>query len=496
MIETVLHGGRVIDPESGFDQIADVGITGDRVVAVSTVPLRAARRIDVSGLVVCPGFIDLHSHGQAIPEQRLQALDGVTTALELEAGTTTVAAAYAYAASEGRPLNYGYATSWALARMIELIGVKPDPSVHAILRNLGNPGWQAPASKAQRARIYQRLYQDLADGALGIGILVGYAPLVDPDEFTLIAGLAAQAGVPTYTHARALIDANPNVPVDGAKEIIRAAGQTGAHMHYCHVNSTSARRIDTVRALLDKAIAEGSPVSVEAYPYGAASTAIGAAFLAPEALKLADLKPSDIVVVATGERVKDEQRLLELRASDPGALVIVHFLDETDPADRKHLDRALLYPGGAIASDAMPMTWPGPPPPPMTWPLPPGTLTHPRSAGTYARSLRTLWRERGVQTLPEVIARCSLIPARILEDAAPAMCRKGRLKAGGDADVLVFDPNRITDQATYVDGVRPSIGVVHLLVNGSFVVRDSALVLDSLPGRPVRGSMSRSAPNA
>nr|WP_042182128.1 amidohydrolase family protein [Kibdelosporangium sp. MJ126-NF4] len=492
-METVLHGGRVIDPESGFDHVADVGITGDRIVAVSTVPLRAARRIDVSGMVVCPGFIDLHSHGQAIPEQRLQALDGVSTALELEAGTTTVAAAYAYAASEGRPLNYGYATSWALARMIELIGAEPSPSVHAILKHMADPGWQVPATKAQRARIYQRLYQDLADGALGIGILVGYAPMVDPDEYTLFAGLAAQAGVPTYTHARPLIDMNPNVPVDGAKEIVRAAAETGAHMHYCHLNSTSYRRIETVRAVLDKAIAEGSPVSVEAYPYGAASTAIGAAFLAPEALKLAGLKPSDIVVVATGERIADEKRLLELRAADPGALVIVHFLNEDDPVDRKHLDRGLLYPGGAIASDAVPLTWPGPPPPPTTWPLPPGTLSHPRSAGTYAKSLRTLWRERGLQTLPEVIARCSLMPARILENAVPAMCHKGRLRAGSDADVLVFDPNRITDQATYVDSVRPSLGVVHLLVNGSFVVRDSALVLDSLPGRPVRASMSRSA---
>nr|WP_169799117.1 amidohydrolase family protein [Kibdelosporangium phytohabitans] len=493
MIETVLHGGRVIDPESGFDQIADVGITGDRVVAVSTVQLRAARRVDVSGLVVCPGFIDLHSHGQAIPEQRLQALDGVTTALELEAGTTTVAAAYSHAGAEGRPVNYGYATSWALARKIELIGAQPGPSLHAILEHLGDPGWQAPASKAQRARIYQRLYQDLADGALGIGVLVGYAPLVDPDEFTLVAGLAAQAGVPTFTHARPLIDVNPSVPVDGAKEIIRAAGQTGAHMHYCHVNSTSARRIDTVRALLDEAIAEGSPVSVEAYPYGAGSTAIGAAFLAPEALKQSGLRPDDIVVVATGERIADEKRLLELRAADPGALVIVHFLDEANPAGREHLDRALLYPGGAIASDAVPFTWPGQPPPPTTWPLPPGTLAHPRSAGTYAKSLRTLWRERGLQTLTEVIARSSLVPARILEDAVPGMRRKGRLKAGSDADVLVFDPDRITDQATYVDGVRPSLGVVHLLVNGSFVVRDSALVLDSLPGRPVRASMSRSA---
>ncbi|MFC0106466.1 amidohydrolase family protein [Kibdelosporangium aridum] len=492
-MDLVLSGGRVIDPESGFDEVADVGIAGDRVVSVSSAPLECPNRVDVSGLVVCPGFIDLHSHGQAIPEQRLQALDGVTTALELEAGTTPVRVAYAKAGAEGRPLNYGYATSWALARMVELIGAQPGPSLHAILKHLGNPGWQVPATMKQRVRIFQRLYDDLADGALGIGILVGYAPQVDPDEFVAIAGLASQAGVPTYTHARPLIDVDPGVPVDGATEIIRAAGETGAHMHYCHVNSTSARRIEKVRTLLDKARAEGAPVTVEAYPYGAGSTAIGAAFLDPEALKRSDIRPSDIVVVATGERIADEKRLLELRAADPGALVIVHFLDEDNPVDRNHLVRALAYPGGAIASDAVPLTWPGPPPPPTTWPLPPGALVHPRSAGTFAKSLRTLWREHSVLSLAEVISRCSLIPAQVLEKAVPAMRRKGRLKAGSDADVLVFDPDRITDQATYVDGVRPSIGVVHLLVNGSFVVRDSSLVLESMPGRPVRGSMSLSA---
>lgn len=479
----VFTGGRVIDPASGFDAVADLAVEDG---AITATPRESAHRIDVSGLVVSPGFVDLHSHGQAIAEHRLQALDGVTTALELEAGTTPVAAAYAQAAAEGRPLNYGYSTSWALARMIELAGVDSSPSVQTVLKHLGDPAWQGEVSAVRRDHILERLYWDLADGALGIGVLVGYAPQVDPAEYLAVARLAAQAGAPTFTHARALTEADPEVPVDGAEEIVRAAGETGAHIHYCHVNSTSSRWVDRVLGLVARCRAEGSAVSTEAYPYGAGSTAIGAGFLHPEKLAVQGLRPDSVVVVGTGERVADERRLLELRAADPGALAILHFLDETDAADRVHLDRALLFDDTAIASDAMPLTWPGPAPDPWIWPLPPGALTHPRTSGTFARAVRTLFRESGALTLPEVIARCSLVPARTLENAVPAMRRKGRLAKGSDADIVVFDPERIADRATYDNGTRPSAGIIHVLVNGEFVVRDRQLVPDALPGRPVR----------
>ncbi|TVT14727.1 amidohydrolase family protein [Amycolatopsis acidiphila] len=482
----VLGGGRVIDPESGFDAVADVEVRDGSVTGVSTAPLENGRRLDVTGLVVSPGFVDLHSHGQAVPEHRLQALDGVTTALELEAGTTPVATAYAHAAAEGRPLNYGYSTSWALARMIELAGVDGAPGAGTVLRHLGDPAWQGEASAAQRERILGRLYRDLADGALGIGVLLGYAPLVDPAEYLAVARLAAQAGAPTFTHARALAEVDPAVPVDGAEEIVRAAGETGAHMHYCHVNSTSARRVDRVLALVGQCRAEGSVVTTEAYPYGAGSTAIGAGFLHPEALAAQGLRPDAVVAVATGERMADARRLLEVRAADPGALAILHFLDENDAADRACLERALLFEDTAIASDAMPLTWPAGPPDPLAWPLPPGALTHPRTAGTFAKAVRTLFRERGALTLPEVIARCSLVPARTLEEAVPAMRRKGRLARGSDADIVVLDPARFEDRSTYDHGSVPSAGTVHVLVNGEFVVRDGQVVPGALPGRPVR----------
>lgn len=484
--DLVLRGGRVIDPDTGVDAVRDVAVDGGRVTAVSAQPLPGRRVVDVSGLVVCPGFIDLHSHAQTVAEHRLQALDGATTVLELEGGVTPVAVAYERLGVEGRPLNYGFSASWAVARMAEMAGVEPDGRLDTFLRHINDPAWQRPAPARGVAAIVDRLSGDLAAGAVGIGILVGYAPLIDPAEYLAVAKLAAGAGVPTFTHARELIEANPDTPIDGPSEIVQAAAATGAHMHYCHINSTSRRHIDRVHALVERYRKAGAKVTTEAYPYGAGSTAIGATFLDPDRLHRMDITPQSIMVVATGERVASPKRLAELRAADPSALVIVDFLDEDVPEDRACLERALVFEDAAVASDAMPLTWSSTPPPPMQWPLPPGAIVHPRTSGTYARSLRMLVRERRLLTLSEAIRRCTLVPAQILETCVPDMRRKGRLQAGSDADLVAFDPDTVSDRATYLDGTRPAAGVRHVLVNGAFVVRDGAIVQDAMPGRPVR----------
>ena len=483
--DVVLRGGRVIDPETGLDAVRDVALAGGRITEVAALPPGPAD-YDVTGLVVTPGFIDLHSHVDDIGGLRLQAMDGVTTALELEAGVTPVAAAYRRAAAQGRPVNYGFSASWALARMQALAGLAPEANLAGFMASIGNPAWQRPAGAAQVNAIMSRLAADLADGAIGIGILLGYAPAAGTEEYLRVAALAADAGVTTFTHARDLIEMVPDGAADGAEEIVRAAAQTGAHMHYCHINSTSQRHIDRVLGLVGRAQAAGSRVTTEAYPYGSGMTGIGAAFLAPERLGERGLEPSSLTYAPTGERVASEQRLRELRRTDPGGLVIIDLLNEDDPADQDLLLRSLTFPGSVVASDAMPLTWTTPADK-LAWPLPPGAITHPRTAGTFSRALRLLTRERGTHDLPAALAKCSLDPARLLQDHVPAMRRKGRLQPGADADVIVFDPMLITDQATYQQSTRPSTGIRHVLVNGEFVVRDGGIVTDARPGRGIQG---------
>jgi N-acyl-D-aspartate/D-glutamate deacylase len=484
--DIVLRGGRVIDPESGLDAVRDVAVAAGRVAEIGN-GLRSARaEYDVAGLVVTAGFVDLHSHVNDIAGLRLQALDGVTTALELEAGVTPVNAAYRSAAAEGRPVNYGFATSWALARMGAVAGIPLDGKLATFMANIANPAWQRPAVPAEITAMLALLSADLADGALGIGVLVGYAPATDPAEYLQVAGLAAEAGVPTFTHARDMIEMVPHAVIDGAEEVVRAAAETGAHMHYCHVNSTSQRHIDRVLNLIGRAQEAGARVSTEAYPYGSGMTGIGAAFLAPERLGERGLSPSSLTYAPTGERVASEDRLRELRHTDPGGLAIIELLNEDDPADRRLLMRSLAFPGAIVASDAMPLTWTGPAPGPLAWPLPETAVTHPRTAGTFSRALRLLTRGGAQLSLAQALSKCSLRPARLLQDRVPAMRRKGRLQAGSDADIVVFDPATISDQASYASSTRPSTGIRHVLVNGTFVVRNADIVASAQPGRPVR----------
>jgi len=485
--EVVLRGGRVIDPASGRDEVTDVVVVADRVSTVGDAGERDPRDVlDVSGLIVGPGFVDLHSHVHSVAGHRLQALDGVTTSLELEAGVLPVETAYALAAAEGRPLHYGFSASWAAARMHVLAGVVLDGAVDPFLAHIGDPAWQRDASGPETQRMLALLRAALGDGALGVGVLVGYAPRTDPAEYLAVAALAAEAGAPTYTHVRELVEADPTTPVDGSFELVRAAAETGAHMHHCHVNSTSRRHVDRVLALLERSRGEGSRVTVEAYPYGAGATGIGAYFLEPERLAAWGITPRSLTYLPTGERVADTHRLRQLRREDPGGATIVEFLDEDDPADAALLHRSLALPDAIVASDAMPLALPAGTDP-LAWPLPPGTVTHPRTAGTFARSLRTMVRETGAWSWVEAFRRCSLLPAAVVADVAPAMRAKGRLAVGADADLVVIDPAAITDRATYVDGAWPSTGIVHSFVAGQQVVRGGQLLTDAMPGRPIRG---------
>jgi hypothetical protein len=490
-MKTLLRGGRVLDPGTGLDAVADVLLDGGTVAAVGPdLDPGDATVVDVSGLVVGPGFIDLHSHVHTVVGQRLQAFDGVTTALELEAGLSPVGRAHRQTAAEGRPLNYGYSASWASARGQALLGLEQTASFPEILGLFGREDWQRDSSPAERTAWLGILERELEDGALGIGILLGYAPQTDPGEYLDVARLAASAGAPTFTHVRELAEVDPTTPIDGSLEITIAAGETGAAMHHCHINSTSRRHIERVLGTISASQAAGSRVSIEAYPWGAGATAVGAYFLAPERLEARGMTPSDIIMVATGERIANAERLREIRETDPGAPCLPHYLDEGDPRDLGLLRMPFEFPDAIPASDAFSPVWSGDDGFPDTdeWPMPPGGRVHPRSGGTFTKAIRMMVRDSSAWTWLEAFRRCSYLPARVLDDVAPVMRRKGHLGVGADADVVVLDPRTVSELATYADPTRPAQGVRHLLVNGTFVIRDGLLDPSARPGRGVRGT--------
>jgi len=188
--DLVITGGRVIDPMSELDTVADVAVTAGRITAIGS-GLDGNHRLRADGLIVAPGFIDLHSHVHSIAGHRLQAHDGVTTALDLEAGASPVSRAYTAAARAGRPLNYGFSASWTALRMEVLAGIPADGNAFTMLHDLGKPEWQRAATSRERDRLVGALERELGAGALGVGVLVGYAPDTDPDEYLAVADAAA-----------------------------------------------------------------------------------------------------------------------------------------------------------------------------------------------------------------------------------------------------------------------------------------------------------------
>ncbi len=487
--DIAILGGRVIDPEIGLDAIRNVGIRGDRIVAVTETAMTATTVIDASGRVVSPGFIDLHAHGQSVPAARMQALDGVTTALELEAGVLPVEDFYAQRAEQGRPINYGAAVNWANARIAVLLDKSPQADASWFLQQFSNPAWQTQlATEAEVEQMAALVQEGLDQGALGVGFLLGYAPGTGRKEYYRMTELAARNGVPTFTHARFLSMLEPDSSFEGMEEIIAAAAGTGVHAHIVHLNSISLRDIGIISSMIAGARERGVRVTTEAYPYGAGSTGIGAAmFRGPDwRERIGGVTAGSFDV--DGERLSEDE-LARLQREAPGTQTVLHFLDTANPRDQQLLDRAVLFPGGVIASDGGDWMVAGEPLPAATWPLPEGAWSHPRSAGTFARFLRQYLREQRSLSLLEAIERISFGPAAILQDSAPQLRQKGRIQPGADADIVVFDLARITDNATYASPARPSSGIDYVLVNGVVLVAEGELDSEVMPGRPVRNEL-------
>jgi N-acyl-D-glutamate deacylase len=483
--DVVIANGRVIDPETGLDGIRAVGIRNGRIAAISRTPLRGRTVLDARGLVVAPGFVDLHSHAQGLAGARMQAFDGVTTALELEAGTLPIAQTYERIAREGRPINYGFSASWLFARIAEKEKMEPTGDLAFFQEAQRRSGWQHTiASGDETARIIARVKQGLDEGALGIGVLAGYAPGHGRKEAFAVAQLAAQVGVPTFTHVRYNSVIEPQSSFEAIAEIVSLASATGARMHIHHLNSTSMRDIPRIAELLRGAQARGLKVTTEAYPYGGGSTVVGAEiFRGNWRERLGGMTAADIEL--SGVSFNDTT-LAEAQAKTPGAWIISHYLrPDRSAADQDFLDQSVLFPNGAIASDAMPWTSKGRPIGDV-WPLPDDAFAHPRSAGTFTRFLREYVRERGKVTLREGLRRMTLIPAQILESSVPQMKRKGRVQIGADADLVVFDAATVSDRATYTKPNQTAVGMRYVIVNGTPVIRDGVLVRDALPGRAIR----------
>jgi N-acyl-D-aspartate/D-glutamate deacylase len=449
--DIVLAGGRVIDPESGLDAVRWVGINGRTIAAISARPLQGRQVVDVKGLVVGPGFVDLHAHGQDSISSRLQVRDGVTTALELEGGTGDVGTWYRERAGRAA-INFGATVSHGDARAAVLTDtVAAGPA--AVYR---------AARPEEMERIAGLVRQGLDQGALGIGYGIQYMPGTTRGEIVRMFRVGRERGVTNYVHHRFASVKEPGSSAEATEELIAAAAITGASVHMVHVGSTALGLVPEVLDMIAGAREHGIDISTEVYPYAAASTDIRAAIFDPGWQERLGVDYSAIEWVATGERLTAEtfaQRRKE------GGMIIAHVIPQ------EAVDHAVAHPLVMIASDGVPFV---------------NGRAHPRGAGSYARVLGRYVREKQSLSLMEALRKMSLLPARRLEAAVPAMRTKGRVRVGADADVTIFDADRVIDRATFAEPAQPSAGIVHVLVNGVFVVRNEQLVPGAVPGVGIR----------
>ena len=452
-VDLLVTGGRVMDPESGLDAVANVAVRDGVIVAVGDERPEAREVLDATGLVVAPGFVDLHAHGQDPESRRYQARDGVTTAMELEIGVYPVDAWYAE--NEGRALiNYGATVSHQGARREAfgaVVTARNDEGTFTLgrggaylyeegLRGGGAPGGPPDAGGARPGRPRLRVRHRLHAG----GEPRGGSGACSRRRRSAGRPCSSTSGRPARSRSREAI-----APF---QEVIANAAATGAALHVVHMNSSAGESAPAALELMRGARARGVDVTTEAYPYTASASLIESALFDGWRGRPPGYY-ARLQWVETGERLTEESFG---RYREQGGWVITHGRSETTN------EWIVAQPDVIAASDGIPFT---------------EGRSHPRGAGTFARILGHYARDRGVLSLMEALRKMTLLPAQRLEQVTPQMAAKGRVQAGADADLTLFDPKTVIDRATYDAPDRYSEGIRHVLVGGTFVVREGELDL-------------------
>ena len=454
VFDLVIEHGRVIDPESGLDAVRHVGIQGGVIRAVSENPLLGRRTIDASGLVVAPGFIDLHWHGVKPESHRYQAMDGVTASFELEVGVADVD--QWYRSREGRePIHYGVAVGHIPVRM----AVKGDTGEFLP----SGPGAKAELTPDDLAEVLRRMDEGLRRGAVAVGLGIVYTPAANSWELLEVFRLAARHGAFTHVHVRGASSA-AGAGADreaGLLEVIALSAATGAPVHVAHIQSSGQGSTSRMLQIIQDARSHGLDVTTECYPYTTGATRIES-FLFDTWHDRPDADYAKLQWMKTGERLTRESFR---RYREQGGLVLIHA--NTEDVVRA----AVASPLTMIASDGFDVS--------------PGE-GHPRSAGTFSRILGRYVREETLLTLPQALAKMTLEPARRLQGRVPSMRNKGRIREGADADITIFDAARIADRATYEQPDRYSEGIEYVLVEGEAVVFKGRFNENLRRGRAIR----------
>ncbi|PSL17281.1 aminoacylase [Shimia abyssi] len=481
--DVAIMNGRVMDPETGYDQVANVGISDGWIVKITTDPIEGTDVIDATDHVVAPGFIDSHTHSSQKYALNMSMMDGVTSAYDGEVGAVHIADWYAR--EEGKwSINYGTCVSHELARMVVLDGLTIDQPSDATevfdLRALasaedGVADWSVTrANIEQLNQIMAIIDKGLQEGALCAGSTVGYAGTgISTYEQFELQRTAARYGRATGVHGRFHTSSqNPEAPL-GFDEVFTNAYLLDAPLLYSHNNDYGWWEIEEK---LQLARAKGLNMWSEYYPYTAGSTSIASDQLKPEAIGALGLEYKDIMYDPSEDKFLTDEEYASISADDPGRAVIVF-----NPAREEWLPQWLRVPHMVVASDSM-------------WHSEDlgadGDHTefagHPRTSGSHSTVLK-LARDNDVE-LMFTLSQLSYWPALHMGGTGVKFLDvRGRMQEGMAADIVIFDPETVAPGSDYKAKMQgtPPIGIPHVIVNGVFTKRDNEPT-GELPGQPMR----------
>jgi len=468
--DIVISNGKVMDPETQTEVLANVGIRSGRICAIVSPDeeLTGKESINVAGLVVAPGFIDMHAH-EGLIQKTMEAhvLDGVTTMIGGNCGghPYPLAEYFNKLEQKGGLINYA-----------SLLG-------HNTLRHLaGIKDRNAAATPKQIEAMIELVEKEMMAGALGVSYGIAYSPGSTYEEILSLARVAAKYGGMTSAHARSGEIGQSGI--ESFREMIQLAKDSGIPLEFSHIGSTLAKsnNMDKFLDELAQARAEGVRISADIYSYLATGGSIGSAIADPGFFERHGHQPQDVEVVGQvkidgkvfmepGSRFKDEdqfyfvrEKILSGEIPEPG--MIAHIMQPEKVKLGMRSPYVMCGSDGTVGLDRVTQKYRG----------------HPRVAGNFARFLGYWTREESTVDLMTALYKTSTQAALFL-----GLLNKGRIVVGADADIVIFDPDTIIDKSSFgKDFMAPSEGIEYVIVSGKLTVSGGQLVPDVLAGKVIR----------
>lgn len=475
MVDLILRGGTVVDGTGRPGTPADVAIAGDRIAAIGQglAKMTGAREVDVSGKIVAPGFIDVHTHDDrallAAPDMAAKASQGVTTVVTGNCGVSL--APLTLDRRPPPPLDLiGEAADYAYPRFADYLDAldTAPPALnaaclvgHSTLRVGVMPELDRAARPDEIAAMGERLQEALDAGAIGMstGLFYALAFHAPPAEIEALAARLRPAGAIYTTHMR---DEAEHV-LDSLEESFAVGRASGAPVVISHHKTTGVANFGRTKETLPKIAAAiaGQEIGLDAYPYIASSTVLRRERI-EDALKVLitwsksapDQAGRELAEIARDWGVDIDTAVARLQPA--GA--IYWMMDEAD------VRRVLAFQPTMIGSDG----------------LPHDVHPHPRLWGTFPRVLGHYCREVGLFSLEEAVRKMTGLSA-----ARFGLAGRGVVAVGCHADLCVFDAERVIDRSSFAEPTLPAAGIEHVFVNGRPVWSEGKPTGER-PGRALR----------